>query len=178
DLNTSNPQDLALINRDLGTIEKATSPKVTINMYSELPGGQLSVSQMWSGDVVNAQYYLPKNTPASVLRYWYPQDGKGEVDNDLMVILRGGHSPVLAHRFLEFMLQPEIAAKNFSYIGYQPPQTNLDTRTLVKQGYITQEMSQTAVQKEWFDVGYRLLELSPANDAAWHRIWQDFKAGG
>jgi spermidine/putrescine transport system substrate-binding protein len=178
DLNTSDPKDLALINRDLGTIEKATSPKVTINMYSELPGGQLGVSQMWSGDVVNAQYYLPKNTPATVLRYWYPQDGKGEVDNDLMVILHGGNSPVLAHLFLDFMLHPDNAATNFSFIGYQPPQTNLDTNTLVKQGYITQELSQAAVQQSWFDIGYRLLELSPANDAAWHRIWQDFKAGG
>src|SRR4051794_14919428 len=177
DLNTSKPADLALMKKQLADLEKATAPKVTINMYSDLPGGQLGVCQMWSGDVVNAQYYLPKHTPASVLRYWFPQDGKGEVDNDLMVILSGGHNPVLAHRFLEFMLRPEIAAKNFSYIGYQPPQTNLDTKTLVKQGYITPEMSQTAVQQEWFDVGYRLLELSPANDAAWHRVWQDFKAG-
>ena len=71
-----------------------------------------------------------------------------------------------------------MAAKNFFYIGYQPPQRNLDTQTLVKQGYITQQMSDTAVQKEWFDVGYRLLELDAANDAAWHDVWRAFKAGG
>jgi spermidine/putrescine transport system substrate-binding protein len=177
-VNTSDPKDIALINTDLAALEKATAPKVTINMYSDLPGGQLGVCQMWSGDVVNAQYYLPKHTPASVLRYWFPQNGKGEVDNDLMVILHGGHNPVLAHLFLDFMLHPANAATNFSFIGYQPPQNNLDTTTLVKQGYITQELSQAAVQKSWFDVGYRLLELSPANDAAWHRVWQNFKAGG
>jgi len=27
------------------------------------------------------------------------------------------------------------------------------------------------------DVAYRLLELTVANDAAWHQVWQQFKAG-
>src|SRR4051794_15450070 len=112
DLNTSDPKDIALMAKQMNELEKATSPKVTVNMYTELPAGQFSLSQMWSGDVVNAQYYLPKGTPASVLRYWFPQDGKGEVDNDLMVVLRGGHNPVLAHLFLDYMLQPEIAKGN------------------------------------------------------------------
>ena len=33
----------------------ATSPKVTITMYSDLPAGQLGLCQMWSGDVINAR---------------------------------------------------------------------------------------------------------------------------
>ncbi len=73
-------------------------------MYNDLPGGQLGQCQMWSGDVVNAQYYLPKGTPVDVLRYWFPSDGNGMVDNDLMVVLRGGKNPVLAHLFLQHML--------------------------------------------------------------------------
>ena len=32
---------------------------------------------MWSGDVVNAQYYLPKGVKPEVLAYWFPPDGKG-----------------------------------------------------------------------------------------------------
>jgi spermidine/putrescine transport system substrate-binding protein len=178
DINTDNPADIALMQRQMDDLLKKTSPRVTINMYTDLPGGQLGICQMWSGDLVNAQYYLKGSTPVSVLRYWFPQDGKGEVDNDLNVILSGGHNPVLAHHFLNFMLRPDIAKKNFGYIGYQPPQRDLDTKSLVKQGFITKYMPDTAVQQSWFDVGYRLLELSPANDAAWHRVWQEFKAGG
>jgi spermidine/putrescine transport system substrate-binding protein len=177
DLNTSDAKDIALMNRQLQELEKATSPKVTINMYTELPGGQYGLCQMWSGDVVNAQYYMQKGVSKKVLRYWFPQDGKGEVDNDLMVILRGGHNPVLAHLFLNHMLQPDVAIGNLAYIGYQPPQRNIDTATLVKQGYLTQGMADAVVQQKWFDVGYRLLELSVGNDAAWHRVWQNFKAG-
>ena len=37
-----------------------THPKVNITMYNDLPVGQVSLAQMWSGDVVNALYYLPK----------------------------------------------------------------------------------------------------------------------
>ena len=33
-------------------------------------------------------------------------------------------------------------------------------------------------QVEYFDKGYRLLELDPANDQAWHNVWRAFKAGG
>ncbi len=82
---------------------------------------------MWSGDVVNAQYYLPKGQSVDVLRYWFPEDGKGLVDNDLMVVLKGGKNPVLAHLFLDHMLDETNALKNFGFIGYQPPQNALDS---------------------------------------------------
>ena len=56
-----------------------TKPKVTITMYNDLPAGQHGLCQMWSGDVVNAQSYLPKGTvgrrppllvPAATARAW------------------------------------------------------------------------------------------------------------
>jgi spermidine/putrescine transport system substrate-binding protein len=177
DVNTARHADLEVIHHQLDLIVQATSPKVTASMYSQLPAGQLGQCQMWSGDAVNAQYYLPKGTPVSVLRYWFPQDGRGMVDNDLMVLLRGGHNPVLAHLFLQHMLDTKVAKRNFGYIGYQPPQRSLDTAQLVGEGYVPKHMAEAVVQEEWFDVGYRLLELSEANDAAWHLIWLAFNAG-
>jgi spermidine/putrescine transport system substrate-binding protein len=177
DVNTASAKDLKLVATQLQQLEKATSPHVTITMYNQLPSGQLGLCQMWSGDVVNAESYLSKSTPKSILHYWFPQDGKGEVDNDLMVVLSGGKNPVLAHLFIDHMLQPDVAVGNFRAIGYQPPQRSLDTAAFVKQGFVTPSASDAIVQEKWFDVGYRLLELSVTNDAAWHRVWQDFKAG-
>ena len=77
--------------------------------------------------------------------------------------MRGGRNPVLAHLFLQHMLDTKMAETNFSYIGYQPPQRSLDTHRLVAQGYVPENLSQAVVQEEWFDVGYRLLELSEAS---------------
>ena len=177
DVNSENPADLEVIQKSLTELSGATKPKVTVSMYNDLPSGQLGISQMWSGDVVNAQYYLPKGQSVDVLRYWFPEDGKGLVDNDLMMVLSGGNNPVLAHLFLDHMLDEKNSLKNFGYIGYQPPQNALDTERLVADGYLPENLATAGVREEWFDVAYRLLELTIENDAAWHQVWQQFKAG-
>ena len=177
DVNTDKAEDLAKIQAAMTDLGQAVKPKVTVSMYNDLPAGQMGISQMWSGDVVNAQYYLPKGQSADVLRYWFPEDGMGQVDNDLMMVLSGGKNPVLAHLFIDHMLDEKNALKNFGYIGYQPPQNAINTDQLVADGYLPENLAAAGVRKEWFDVGYRLLELTIKNDAAWHQVWQQFKAG-
>jgi spermidine/putrescine transport system substrate-binding protein len=104
DINTSSEADLKMVGEQLQALAKATSPKVTITMYDSLPAGQLGIAQMWSGDIINAQSYLPEGTGPEILRYWFPADGKGMVDNDMLVTLRSGKNPVLAHLFINHML--------------------------------------------------------------------------
>jgi spermidine/putrescine transport system substrate-binding protein len=178
DVNTSSADDLKKLGDQLTELVKATSPKVTVTMYSDLPAGQIGLSQMWSGDVINAVNYLPEGTGPEILRYWFPSDGKGLVDNDLIVQLRGGKNPVLANLFLNHMLDPEVAKQNFQQIGYQPPQVSLNPDSLVADGLVPENLKSAIVRPEYFDVGYRLLELDATNDAAWHNVWRAFKAGG
>jgi spermidine/putrescine transport system substrate-binding protein len=178
DINTSSEADLKLVGDQLKQLVAATSPKVTITAYNDLPAGQLGLAQMWSGDIINAQSYLPEGTGPEVLRYWFPADGKGMVDNDMLVTLKGGKNPVLAHLFLDHMLDTEVAMQNFSAIGYQPPQNSIKPDALVSDGFIPKNLSTAIVKPEWFDAGYRILELDPANDAAWQNVWRTFKAGG
>jgi len=178
DINTSSEADLKMVGEQLTALVAATSPKVTITMYNDLPAGQLGLSQMWSGDVINAQSYLPEGTSTEILQYWFPPDGKGQVDNDLMVVLRSGKNPVLAHLFVNHMLDPEVAMQNFSAIGYQPPQNSITPDSLVAEEFIPENLRTAIVKPEYFDAGYRLLELDPANDAAWHNVWNAFNAGG
>jgi spermidine/putrescine transport system substrate-binding protein len=90
-----------------------------------------------------------------------PADGKGMVDNDLMVILSQGQNPVLAHLFVNFMLDTKNALKNFGYIGYQPPQTSLTPEQTVSDGYVPANLTTAVVRKEWFGAGYRLLGAAP-----------------
>jgi spermidine/putrescine transport system substrate-binding protein len=176
-INTEKAADLAKIQAAMVDMQAKTKPKVTITMYNDLPAGQLSLAQMWSGDIINAQYYLPKGVKPKVLSYWYPPDGKGMVDNDLMVLLAQGKSPILAHHFVNFMLETTTAVANFGYIGYQPPQVSLDATKIIADGIVPANLANAMVKQEWFDIGYRLLELPPAADSAWHQIWQQFKAG-
>ena len=54
---------------------------------------------------------------------------------------------------------------------------SLDAASMVSDGYVPANLATAIVKPEWFAEGYRLLELPPAADAAWHQVWQQFKAG-
>jgi spermidine/putrescine transport system substrate-binding protein len=178
DVNTAKADHLELMREDLLAMQRATDPKVTVQMYNDIPTGQYGMAMMWSGDIVNAQYYLPKGVDVHLLRYWFPPDGRGMVDNDLMVVLAGGENPVAAHHFIDFMLDADVATANFGYTGYQPPQRSLNPDLLVSDGYVTEELAAAVLRPRDFDKGFRLLELPPVVDGEWHAIWQEFKASG
>jgi len=178
DVNTSSEADLKMVGEQLQALVQATSPKVTITMYNDLPTGQMGLAQMWSGDIINAQSYLPEGTGPEILRYWFPSDGKGLVDNDMLVTLKGGKNPVLSHLFINHMLDPEVAKENFSAIGYQPPQNSITPDSLVQEEFIPENLRSAIVRPEYFDTGYRLLELDATNETAWRNVWQAFQAGG
>jgi len=178
DVNSGKARDLETIRLQLLEMQDATDPKVTVQMYNDLPSGQYGISMMWSGDIVNAQYYLPEDVPVDLLRYWFPSDGRGMVDNDLMVLLGSGENPVAAHHFVNYLLDPEVAAKNFFYIGYQPPQRSIDPERVVADGYVPANLGTAAVRPIDFTRGFRLLELDPVVDGGWHSICQEYKANG
>jgi spermidine/putrescine transport system substrate-binding protein len=177
DVNTASVNDLKTVGDQLSALTEATSPQVTVTMYSDLPAGQIGLSQMWSGDIVNAVSYLPSGTGPEVLRYWFPSDGKGLVDNDLIVLLRGGKNPVLGHLFLNHMLETDVAKQNFQQIGYQPPQVSLDVDSIVAEGLVPSNLKNAIVRPDYLETGYRLLELDAANDAAWQTVWRSFRNG-
>ncbi len=178
DINTTKSADLQLVRSQLSDMLDKTNPRVTITMYNDLPAGQYGVCQMWSGDAVNAQYYLPKGQSADVLRYWFPPDGRGEVDNDLMVVLAQGGNPVAAHFFIDYLLDAKVAAQNFGYTGYQPPQQSINPAELVADGFVPKNLDTATVVPRYFTEGFRLLQLPLEADTDYHQIWQEFKAGG
>ena len=71
-----------------------------------------------------------------------------------------------------------MAKQNFSAIGYQPPQNSITPDSLVAEEFIPENLRSAIVKPEYFDAGYRLLELDAANETAWHKVWQAFNAGG
>ncbi len=178
DLSTGDPKDLKLVSDQLTAMSKATQPRVDVSDYEELPKGLVVICQAWSGDIMNAISYMPSGTSPDVLRYWFPTDGKGAVNNDLMMVLKSGKNPVTAHLFLNYMMQPDIALGNFQAIGYQPPQNSIVPDDLVKQQIVPENLKPMIVRPSDFEKGYRETELPPAVDAEWHAVWQKFKAGG
>ena len=69
-------------------------------------------------------YYLPKGTKPDVISFWGPDEG-GVVQNDTLLIPSKSKRPVLAHAFLNFMLDKKNAYDNFvQFNGYTPPQND------------------------------------------------------
>ncbi len=179
-LNTGDPRQIDVAKQDLLRLAKAVKPHVSTSDYKDLPEARTWVTQAWSGDMNNSQYYMPKGKGlpgAEVIRYWFPPDGRGAVGNDLIAILRSGKNPVLAHHFLDYTLDFDVAMKNLSWNGYQPPLTKATTDRLVNDEYIPKTLATTVVRPEDFDKGFRELELPPEADNLWNAAWQQFKAG-
>lgn len=177
DVNTSSADDLHSVGEALAQLKQNTAPAVTVTMFDDLAAGLVGVSQMWSDDILSAADALPEGVSPDILRYWFPADGRGLVDNDLMVLPRRGKNPVAAQLFINHMLDAEVARANFAAVGSQSPQLSIDPDSLVADGVIPPNLTSAIVRPEYFDVGYRILELTPANQDAWQHVWRTFKVG-
>ena len=46
---------------------------------------------------------------------------------------------------------------------------------LVKQGYIPSNLTTAVVRQEYFETGFRAVELDPEIDKSWRAVWSEFK---
>ena len=151
---------------------------MTITDYQTLPEAKTWLHHSWSGDLLSAAlYYLPKGTKPDVLSFWGP-DKNGVVQNDLLWVLRKSKKPVLAHAFLNFMLDKKNAYDNFvQFNGYSPPQNTIDGESLIKQGLIPKSLAGAVLRPDQFANNQELLALSVAGTKRWQNAWSKFKAG-
>ena len=178
DLNT---ESAALVNgaeTELAELDNICNPKITITDYQTLPEAKTVLHQSWSGDLLSAAfYYLPKGVKADVLSYWAP-DQNGVVQNDFLCIGRAAKSPVLAHQFLNFVLDEKNAYSNFvDFTGYTPPQNAIDAESLIKAGLIPKSLTEAVVRPDQFAANQELLQLSIQGEQVWDNAWAKFKAG-
>jgi spermidine/putrescine transport system substrate-binding protein len=145
--------------------------------YQKLAEGQSYVRYSWSGNMNYAQWYLPKGVSTDVLGYYYPPDGGWEVANDTVVLNKDSQNPVLAHTFLNFLLEKDVALTNFGYEGFQPPLVGVDQDEFLKAGYIPKGLENTLVTEDDFAQGQPVLPLTAAQDQLYQEAWSKFKAG-
>jgi spermidine/putrescine transport system substrate-binding protein len=178
DVNTEDPEAIEAALADVSDLVGLVNIKVGAEAYTVLPENRAWVHQCWSGDVVNAQYYLPEGESIDDVGYWYPPEGGGIVGSDSICVLRSATKPVLAHTFLDYLLDEGHALENYGWLGYQPPQNALDPDTLVADGYVPEHLAPAIVRPEDFDSGQQLLQLSLEGERLWDNAWSRFSAGG
>ena len=177
-LNTESPADIDQAVADLKQLNRDVRVKVAINAYEALPTGRTVLGEVWSGDILNAIIsYLPENLGPEVISYTYQREG-GPVFNDCIGVAAAAEKPVMAHRFLDFLLNDDIALQNFTgYVGYQPPLNSLTPEKLVADGVVPAHLETALVSRETYSTGNAYLALTAQGSRLWDRGWQEFRAG-
>lgn len=128
--------------------------------------GETDIGMIWNGEAVMGKEDMP------ALEYIYPEEGI-IVWLDSFVIPRNAANPEAAHKFISFVLQPEIAALISEDIGYATP--NLAARDLLpdevandRASYPTPEDMVNAEFQE--DVGDEAMQV-------YNRFWEQLKTG-
>jgi len=180
DINTEDP---ALINAavdDLKQLYNICNIKVGDLQYETIPENKAWLNQAWSGDMMSAYfYYLPNKQTGTYLRFWNPGRGVGPIQNDMWSICSTTKKPVLAHLFLNYMLDNGVAYSNFvNFNGYQPPLTEIDPAELVKKGVIPETLTSCILSAD--DLGPDSLQemtLTSTGQQLWQNGYSSFISG-
>jgi spermidine/putrescine transport system substrate-binding protein len=177
DLNTTDPAKLQTATNSLQQLDRLVNLHIDNNDYTSIPTGQTWIHEAWSGDMAAAENYMPKGTKVEVVGYWFPTNGQGPVANDTMTVLAGGKNPVLAHLFLNYMLDLHNVLENISFNGYMQPITGVTPQVLVKEGILPPSLTSTVVLPSTLDNGLHELALSPAVTARYQQAWLRVSGG-
>ncbi len=176
DVNTENPAEIAEAQKALQQLVSAANLKFDTNEYQRLADASLWLHQAWSGDMAVITSYAPQGTKSTAFGYWWPTDGRGPINNDTMAVLKGAKNPVLAHLFLNHLLDEKQAFSNFSFIGYQQPLTAMTPEAVVKKGYLPSNLNNTLIREAQFNNGYVQGTLSQTGQALWENAWAAVKS--
>jgi spermidine/putrescine transport system substrate-binding protein len=150
--------------------------KFDTNEYQRLADGSLWLHQAWSGDMAATPSYAAKGTKPSAFGYWWPSDGHGPIDNDTVALLRGAKNPVLAHLFLNHVLDVETAFTNYGYILYQQPLNAMTPQAVVKRQLVARNLTTTLIAERQFNAGYVQGPLSTPGETLWENAWAAVKS--
>ena len=177
DLNTTENSQIATSLASLEDLAHLTNVHIDNNDYSNVPSGQIWIHHAWSGDMAAAAAYMPKGVSVDVIGYWFPTNGLGPVGNDTMTVLRSSSNPVLAHLFLNYLLDTQNAIENISYNGYMQPLTGVTPEVLVKEKILPKNLMSTVVLPSYFRKGVGEYQLTTSANSIWEQAWLQFSQG-
>lgn len=112
--NSQNPDEI----KQAYELLKTLMPNVLV-FNSDAPrepylAGDVNLGMIWNGEVIMAQ------EDEEAINYIYPKEGVA-LWVDSFAIPAGAENKEAAHKFINFMLRPEIAMRTVEYIGYATP---------------------------------------------------------
>jgi len=87
------------------------------NYIDALANGELCLAVGWSGDVLQARDRAAEAGQGNVIKYSVPKEGT-IIWFDMYAIPADAKRPDNAHAFINYMMRPDVAAKNSDFINY------------------------------------------------------------
>jgi spermidine/putrescine transport system substrate-binding protein len=181
DINTEDPKLIAQATKDLQQLNRICNVKVDETAYQSIPEGKSWLHHGWSGDPLLAvNYYLPKGFDPKLIRYWHAPKGSGPIQNDCWGIVKGTKKPVLAHLWLNFLLDNKVGYNNFvNYTGYQPPLKSITPESLVSKGIIPPTLKSAVITVDDFGpTSLQEMTLTTKGLQLYQNAYSQFTSGG
>ena len=167
ELNTQDPDELEKSKQTL-LEQKENLRAYSTNDIPNLSSGNAWIHHAWNGDVVNV-----RNQVKNPEDFKYQTNKEGvPVGSDTMAIPTNAQHPGTALLFIDWMLDPDNAAKNIAYIGYPMPNDGAAGAF----AELVKDDPSIDVTTEDLEKGDQFIELTPAGRKAWDRVWTEVRA--
>ena len=128
--------DIAGVERVLKKMKKNIFGFEVDNGKNDIVTGKIAINVAWSGDAVYSMDVAEEEEEV-YLNYSVPKEGSN-IWFDGWIMPKGANKE-LAQDFVNFLCQPEIAARNMDYIGYTTSIAGDEVFDLVKEWYAVSE---------------------------------------
>jgi len=167
---------------DSGDLEKAADlvakvrPAVRKFHSSEylnaLASGEICLVVGWSGDVKQAQKRAAEAKNGVEISYAVPKEG-AQMFFDNLAIPKDSRNPVEAHAFIDYLLRPEVAAKNTNFLSYA--NGNLASQSMIDPAILN---DRTVYPDEAIMARlYTINAHDPKTTRLMNRLWTRIKTG-
>ncbi len=136
DPNSKNPDDFKKAAEHFKKIRPSVRKFHSSEYINALANGDVCIVVGWSGDIVQAKTRAEEKNKKIKdenkhveIAYTVPKEG-AQMWFDNMAIPKDAKNVEEAHAFINYMMKPEVAAKNTEFIGY--PNPNLSSQKLIK----------------------------------------------
>jgi putrescine transport system substrate-binding protein len=117
DPNAPSAADLAAVEALLVKIRPSVRYINSVKPIEDLANGEICLVVGWSGDAVQARARSIEAQSPVDIRYVIPREGTVSW-LDALAIPADAPNVANAHRFIDFMLRADVAARNASFVGY------------------------------------------------------------
>jgi putrescine transport system substrate-binding protein len=117
DANSERPEDLAEAEKVLMAIRPYIKYINSSKYIEDLANGEICLALGWSGDVLQARDRANEAGKGITIKYLIPREG-AVMFFDMLAIPKDAKHVKNAHLFIDYLLRPEVAAKNTNFVNF------------------------------------------------------------